>query len=645
MDAASAPTDAKLIVLMTRIATTATSAVDAISQQRLDEARRLVDRLRVQWSTLLTGDARQLSSRHSHAYSVDGVEAVQHGTEVLGICNEVIQSWARERLESLLADGGPVDASGWHTLLDHQLPLSWNFQCDLLVVHGHLPAALAAAIRARGQVRTLLLGPAPDAPLPEGVVHLANEDDLVVHVGALPSPLPKRRIDIDLADGLVAPERVAQLNQLVDRSIQNLRMNWSTWRTLSDTWLRQGLDNLPAIAAAPDLGPLGKRFAGRPAIVVSPGPSLSKNIQWLKQVQGRALLLAPLQVLRRLHAEGIRADFAVVLDAKDQSQGAVNFLHDLPAEELPDLIASSCTHPHVLSRFSRVHFFSSRSPIDLLTAPVHNEVMPQLAAGSVSVSCFKLALHWRCSPIVLVGQDLAFSEGQRYAAATGYDAPDPSRQRTLPGYHGGTVSTSPDYFLFHHQFEELAAAARRETPHIQLFNCTEGGAHIGGFEQHPLHEVLQTQVLGLTPLAHPQSLASVPPPADRRQALVRCLGLTLTRLHEVLGLIGQSEELARRAPRSGPPLRQRLAKLDTLLRTHMQQLKHLMSAHTAELDEALTAWEAFDGLEAYLDGARRYRDTAREGLLGLQAQLLTAQALLQNINTPQAEAAALAEAA
>ena len=42
---------------MTRIATTASSAVEAISQERLADARRLVDRLRVQWSTLLSGDA------------------------------------------------------------------------------------------------------------------------------------------------------------------------------------------------------------------------------------------------------------------------------------------------------------------------------------------------------------------------------------------------------------------------------------------------------------------------------------------------------------------------------------------------------------------------------------------------------------
>src|SRR5690606_7458420 len=125
-----------------------------------------------------------------------------------------------------------------------------------------------------------------------------------------------------------------------------------------------------------------ERFAGRPAIVVSPGPSLARNIEWLKQVQGRALLLAPLQVLRRLHAEGIRADFALVLDAIDQSQGAIDFLRGIPDEDLPDLIASTCAHPNVLRRFRRVHFFSSRSPVDLLTAPVHGAVMPQLAAGS-----------------------------------------------------------------------------------------------------------------------------------------------------------------------------------------------------------------------------------------------------------------------
>ena len=76
--------------LFTRIATTATLAVEAIQQDQVQEARQRIDKLRTQWSTLSRGDARQLAPRQTRVHSGSGVEAVHHGAEVLSICNQVI---------------------------------------------------------------------------------------------------------------------------------------------------------------------------------------------------------------------------------------------------------------------------------------------------------------------------------------------------------------------------------------------------------------------------------------------------------------------------------------------------------------------------------------------------------------------------
>jgi hypothetical protein len=126
-----------------------------------------------------------------------------------------------------------------------------------------------------------------------------------------------------------------------------------------------------------------------------------------------------------------------------------------------------------------------------------------------------MGVFLKCSPIILVGQDLSFAEDKQYAnasadgqvkiiknevdntisysnltdgletvlAAGGFDGKTfVEPLRTLPGYYGGTVFTKTDYAIFHSEFKSIADAVKRETQGILLLNCTEGGAYIDGFD-------------------------------------------------------------------------------------------------------------------------------------------------------------------
>lgn len=619
---ADTPTDTRVILQMTRIATTATLAVEAIQQERVEEARQRIDKLRSQWSTLSRGDARQLAPRQTRVHSGSGIEAVHHGAEVLSICNEVIQAWTRERCQTAMARAEAMTADDWQAVLDHVLPMKWNFQCDILVVHGLMPEPLAAAIRARQQKRTFHHHPQTPRPAGAGITPVEDIDAINRQVAAITHSVPKRTASLDLGEGVLSVEQVEAANSAVSRAIQNLRMNWVTWRRYAERWMNQGLGNLPRIASGPDIAALGARFAHLPAIVISPGPSLDRNIEHLRRAQGKALLLAPLQVLRRLQREGIRPDFALVLDAIDQTTPPFNFLEGLDPAFLPDLLASTSAHPNVLAAFRRVWFFASDSPVDHLTAAAHEHRPASVAAGSVSLSCFRMALNWGCSPVVLVGQDLAFAGQQRYAAASGSDVhPMPAALRTLPGYHGGTVQTAPDYFLFHHQFQEIAAESRRARPDLVLLNCTEGGASIGGFDQLTLDEALARHVDPLPLRPHPSSLPVDGPQPGLRDRMQRCLQQYLDRAREGLRLADQADALARKAHVGGPAVRRRLTEVDKALRTVTLVLKPWMQDAVDEIDDALTAWEAFDDLEDYLQGSRRFREAAREGLQVFERRL------------------------
>lgn len=631
--------DAQLIAHMTRVATSAATAVQAIGEGDNAAARIAVDKLRMHWSTLRNGDTRQLQTRFGRAGSAEGAEALFHGLQVLATCEEVVKLWAQQGFEQAVGRGEALDEAGWHAVLDHLLPLRWNFECDVLLVHGRMPPELAAAIESRGQRRSLLAGPATDTPLPPGCVRIDDEQAIATHFNSFKRLLPKRHVSLDVADGLLEPEAVQRMDAFVGTAVQNLRMSWITWGKHAAMWLRQGLDNLPAAATAPDINALGQRFAGRPAIVVSPGPSLSKNIAALKAAQGRALLIAPLQTLKRLHSEGIRPDFAVVLDSHDHASAPRDFIGDIPDAWLPDLIASNSAHANVLRRFAqaRTYYFDAGGPLDQLLARAMSSPWPALSAGSVAITCLRLAHHWGCSPIALVGQDLAFAaDGQRYAAGAGRDAPAPQVLRELPGYHGGTVQTAPDYFLFHHQFQSLAATYRAANPALQLFNCTEGGASIAGFEQLPLRDMLQQHVQHLPPLP------CVAPPADtgrsgvRQREIATRLQQAIEQVQRGLAQVASSAQHATQAHR-GPAFLTRLGREDDALRACVDRVQYLMEERMQGFDDVLTRWEASAELADYLRGSQRYRELAQAAFDSL---LVTLNDTLQRVQAGQSADAA-----
>jgi hypothetical protein len=165
------------------------------------------------------------------------------------------------------------------------------------------------------------------------------------------------------------------------------------------------------------------------------------------------------------------------------------------------------------------------------------EAIPQLAqplnqltgypgvpiSGSVSTLAFALAQRLGCSPIVFVGQDLAYSDGRAYAAGTPYENSrvavskdgrsieldwcptvksthrgagrtihdsEPLEEATAWGGEG-KVMTTIGFSAVRTWLEGASVILGRELPDLRLVNATEGGARIAGFEEKALADLLQ----------------------------------------------------------------------------------------------------------------------------------------------------------
>ena len=302
------------------------------------------------------------------------------------------------------------------------------------------------------------------------------------------------------------------------RAVAALRTSIVTTMVQTEITIRNALMNAEHYAARAGSGDEGvcdlkDLAAGRPAIVVSAGPSLRRNIHLLKDpaVRERCVIIAVQTTLKTLLSEGIRPHFVCALDYHEISK---RFYEGLTAEDVSGitLIAEPKVSPAVLDAYPG----SIRTPADetldaLLPADLAGEHGTLRAGSTVAHLANHVARHLGCDPVILVGQDLAFTGGLYYgegAAIHEVWAPElgPFRTletleweriarsrkslRTVPDRFGGTLFTDEQMATYLAQFERDFADAADHG--LTTINATEGGAAIAHTTTSSLAEALRT---------------------------------------------------------------------------------------------------------------------------------------------------------
>lgn len=200
--------------------------------------------------------------------------------------------------------------------------------------------------------------------------------------------------------------------------IRAVRTTVATTLIQSEVTVRNALMNLDRYATCAGIADLAGAGSGRPAIVVSAGPSLRRNIDLLKPpgVRDQFIIIAVQTVLRQLLARGIRPHFVTALDYHEISR---RFYEGLTRDacEGVTLVAEAKANPAILDAFPgdiRIiadQFLDTMLGLDL--ARPMGSVKP---GATVAHLAYYLARHMGCDPVILMGQDLGFTDGQYYAA-------------------------------------------------------------------------------------------------------------------------------------------------------------------------------------------------------------------------------------
>ena len=440
--------------------------------------------------------------------------------ERVSIGDEVIKLWLdrpRPTDAELLASR---DGRAW--LIDAMLPLVWDVHADVVLLAGIGGEPLAYDLVALGQKRIVAYLPvdAPTTGYPACVVPATTHLELKHAILSFAAPAPERAVSKLYVGGGFDHEEHVKIAQTALDAVEESRVHLATINTFGERWAMQGLQNLPDLAARPSVGALDGLFAGKPLVIVSPGPSLIKNIEVLKQWKGKALIFSFCQTLKALRAAGVQPDIVMATDPQD-----LRYLFEgHPMEEVPALLLAATVHPTLFKLpAQRIFSVQANSSLDNWLYDLLGERMRVPSAGSVACSAFTLGIMWHCDPIILVGQDLAYTDGRVYVPTStdgearvklvddgkSFETANwcagavemardseinlTKQRRTvwLPGYHGGEVPTSFSYALFHRFFRNVSLDLAKERPSLRLWNCTEGGAYIEGMEHLPLTEALE----------------------------------------------------------------------------------------------------------------------------------------------------------
>lgn len=182
--------------------------------------------------------------------------------------------------------------------------------------------------------------------------------------------------------------------------------------------LKMLLKNVPQLMEELPLARFKDFYKGKTAVVVSAGPTLDRNIETLKKYRDNYILFTVGTAVKTLYSHGIKPDFLCIIETYDSSR-------QIEGLDLSDVnfITEPYSNPALRNfkfkqRFSHI---SANTPVNHFWAEICGENIEEYwSKGTVSYTALNCARLLGCSKIILVGQDLAYIEGQCYSKDSAY---------------------------------------------------------------------------------------------------------------------------------------------------------------------------------------------------------------------------------
>jgi hypothetical protein len=315
------------------------------------------------------------------------------------------------------------------------------------------------------------------------------------------------------------PAQVREFVDMIPTLLQRTAISKATYQNRARVWVQDIIDNVELLTHSPPFLTLTGCYQGVPAFIIGAGPSLDQNVHLLRDAAKKGIIFATNSGAVALAKHGIEPQVICCIESIDSSSK----LAGLPFIDRAVRAFSLSAAPATL-RTGKGPLLPLHEHIAQYSGPLEDLTgyggLPM--SGSVSTIATSLARVLGCSPLVLVGQDLAYSGGRTYATGTGYESSraevnaetgvialkwndeairvhghaqgtihDQEELRRVPAWGGqGEVDSGAAFTGVRHWFATTAELLQKLDSPIEFINATEGGVHIDCWEDRRLADVL-----------------------------------------------------------------------------------------------------------------------------------------------------------
>ncbi|ECO5648696.1 motility associated factor glycosyltransferase family protein [Campylobacter coli] len=311
-------------------------------------------------------------------------------------------------------------------------------------------------------------------------------------------------------------EDVLELNKKLAENFKNSIVSHGNDPLDALQGIEQFVYNLPQMITHPSYKELlsKRKCISDTAIIVSTGPSLTKQLPLLKKYASKATIFCADSSYPILAKHGIKPDYVLSLERIPLTS---EFFNNDFGEFDKDIIfiVKSVTHPHTIKYLQK----NNRAFILVSTYASFIQYLKldyfgyfNMGFSVAHMACY-LSLHLNHKNIIFIGQDLAYAENGNshpddYQNSANYESQ--MYEHILTEAYGGKekIKTHHVWLMFKRNLEQDVQKIQKYLD-TKVYNCTEGGARIEGTIEKPflwacenlLHKDLNKPFEKLEPLS------------------------------------------------------------------------------------------------------------------------------------------------
>lgn len=254
-------------------------------------------------------------------------------------------------------------------------------------------------------------------------------------------------------------------------------------------WVWNSFENFSYTMQSPSLFDYREHLRQKPVLLIAAGPSLQDEIETIREIKENrsAYIFTVGSAINTLVEYRIVPDAAFTYDPGDFNRHVFDRALQEKIDAFPLVYGTTVGSGTLASiPWPLIHMPISQDPVYDFYLRNEREGVVLQDAPSIAVIALQAFMKLECSPIILVGQNFAFREGQYYAKGVPHGFYDNKDRIPVQSVSGETIQTNYSLNTMRMEMEHYI----RNNVAVKVINTTRDGARIEGAPFKPLAETI-----------------------------------------------------------------------------------------------------------------------------------------------------------